>query len=117
MERIIYWHTLGRRADDTEFTAAAMNQFLARLRQELPGMNLRVSELPTDLRDQILSHLAIGYLEGAAREIQDAWGAKHPALLFHVSVYCPDEAHPAVRAARRRLAHAAWGISLNGVLA
>ena len=116
MEREIHWYTLGGSAQDAEFTAAAMKQLLARLRQELPGLTLETRELRGDLLDVILPHLGPGNLDGTARAIEDAWGTSGPGVLSHVTVYCPDEAHPAVRAARRKLAHAAWGISLSGIL-
>jgi hypothetical protein len=115
MQRQILWLTIGS-ADDTAFTDAAMTSFFRRLDAELPGLKLRGAEVRGALRDDVLSKLQAGYLDGARDAVQDSWNATAEAVLTHVTVYCPDPAHPAVGAARARLPNALWGISLSGTL-
>lgn len=65
---------------------------------------------------EVLATLEAGKLDAARDAIRHAWETAASAGRSHVTVYCPDPSHPAVRAARGRLRHALWGINLAGTL-
>jgi hypothetical protein len=105
MAREIYWYTLGGTAADAGFTAASMNRLFERIGEALPRLKLSGAELPADLVEAVLRTLHAGNLRGcvaAIRDFGDSAGVRR-----HVTVYCPDPGHPAARAARGRLRHAA----------
>jgi hypothetical protein len=114
MGREIFWYTLGGTAADARFAAVAMNRLFERINEALPGLKLGGTEVTADLLEAILPSLHAGNLRGAVAALRDFGGGL--GCRRHVTVYCPDAGHPAARAARGRLWHAAWGISLSGTL-
>jgi hypothetical protein len=114
MGREIRWYTLGGTSADAAFTAAAMNRLSKRISEALPGLKLCARELTADLVEDVLPTLHAGNLRGVVEAILDS--GERAGVRRHVTVYCPDPGHPAARAARGRLQHAAWGISMSGTL-
>jgi hypothetical protein len=116
MEREILWYTLGGSPDDASFTANAVTELVRRLSLHLPDSNFRFSELQGETLKLVLPELQSGHLNGAVAAIRSSRTNNKTRARAHVTVYCPDLSHPAVRAARKMLEHAAWGISLAGTL-
>lgn len=114
MNRHLFWHTHGGTAADAEFALVAMRQLFDHLKHVLPELQLSGSVLPPEWAAVVTPHLDRGGLDGARDAIAGA--CEPPALRHALSVYCPDPNCLAVRAARGRLPHALWGISLGGVL-
>jgi len=114
MQRQIYWYTLGCDASDAAFVTQAMNQFVLQLNDVMPGLKLAVSELPPQFTSAILPHLQSGHLDGVVKSVHALSDAD---MTSHLTIYCPDPSHPAVRSARSRLSHAHRGLSIAGKLA
>jgi hypothetical protein len=72
--------------------------------------------LPMDGFAPLVDHLNAGRLDDASDFVRHAWPQRPQGARCHVTVYCPDQTLPAVRAARGRLPHAHWGISLRGAV-
>lgn len=116
VQRRILWYTLGGTAADAEFTASAILLLLDRLGRALPGLKLSGAEVTGELLEGLIPALQSGHLDGAVRAVKDWRGRERPGVVTHLTVYCPDARSQAARAARRRLRHAEWGISLAGAL-
>lgn len=112
----IFWHTHAGTAADADFTAGAIARLIERLTASLPGLRLTATPLPGDFTDILDFSLLTGHLNGALASVRCLQAADPADVRSHVTVYCPDPSSPAASAARERLPHAAWGISLSGAL-
>ena len=107
-KKTIYWASLTEEARDRRFVAEAMAELLDAL--SVWQLAPVIEPLPEDLEEILVPHLRAPDIEGCVRAIQEA-GAGQP---FGVSIYC-DPRQPAACAARERLAHAQWGLSMKGI--
>ena len=108
--KTIFWHCLAERTQDAQFVSDAVAELQAVLLADPFNLRLDIRPLPDDLASILLPDLHAPNIEACVRAVQPAQ-ASHS---FGVSIYCdPDQ--PVGRAARARLPHAVWGISMKGL--
>ena len=111
MTKRIFWLNLGGNPEAVRFVSAAMQELTAILASPPLGLNIAADELPATIIAVIASHLEVGNLDGCIAAIQSQANSEP----FGVTVFC-DPTHPAASAAQKRVRHARWGLSLQGVL-
>ena len=108
-----YWHAL-HGDNDAALLRGWVDVLAERLRAADVGLDLHAAPLPADVGEAIVDALAYGDLNGCVEACRSA-EVEIERRGVRVSVYCNPES-AAARAARGRLPHALWGISIVGTL-